>query len=63
MLKSNRQTIIWVLTGIIIVLFWFSLRDKDHGMEYTLAALGVWGVAYLTNNWLKNEKKEKEKEE
>ena len=61
MLKRYGSYLIWTLTGIIIILFWFSLRDQEHRMEYTLAAIVVWGITYLVNRMVKNEK-DQEKE-
>ena len=58
MLKEYGSFLIWTLTILIIILFWFSLRDEQNRMEYTLAALVVWGVTYLINRKVKNEKEE-----
>jgi hypothetical protein len=29
-------------------------------MEYTLAAIAVWGLSFLVNRWVKNEKNKEE---
>jgi hypothetical protein len=40
--------------------FWVSLRSQDDQVMYTIIALIVWGVAFLANRWLKDEKDQKE---
>jgi membrane protein required for beta-lactamase induction len=55
-----KDAILWSLMTIVVVLFWFSFRSPVHQMEYTLAALVFWGITYLVNRKLKNEKNQEE---
>jgi hypothetical protein len=41
-----QKVIIWIFIGAVIVLFWLSLRDEKHALEYGTAALLVWGATY-----------------
>lgn len=54
-MSKYRNPIIWTMMAIVIVLFWFSLRSTTMQMEFTLAALAMWGLTYLVNRKLKNE--------
>ncbi len=52
----NRNIILWILTLFAIAAFWISIRTPEHQVEYTLAALGIWGVVWLLNRRFKKEK-------
>jgi nicotinamide riboside transporter PnuC len=60
MLKKYGNAIIWSLTGIIIILFWLSIRMEAHQIEFTLAAIAVWGISFLVNRKIRNEKNKEE---
>lgn len=59
-MHKYRNTIIWSMMGVVIILFWVSLRSPDLQMEFTLAAIGMWGITFLVNRKLKNEEDQKE---
>lgn len=59
-MSKHRNKIIWGLMGIVIILFWFSLRSPDQQMEFTVAAIGVWGLTYFINRKLKDEEDQQE---
>lgn len=51
----------WIFMISALVIFWLSLRGQENNLEYTLLALGLIGVAWVTNFHLrKYEKKEKD---
>lgn len=43
--------VVWTLTIMAIVAFWFSLRDQTQSFNFTLAALGLWAVAFVVNRY------------
>lgn len=47
------KVIAWVLIVIALGLFWISIRSQEYQMEYTIAALVTWGIAFLFNRWVK----------
>ncbi|MEM9327012.1 MAG: hypothetical protein AAGA85_15195 [Bacteroidota bacterium] len=49
MTAKAHKIIVWSLIIVAVVIFWISLRTDEYELEYTLAALGVWGIAYLIN--------------
>jgi len=46
---KTHKVVVWGLILVAIALFWISLRTNENELEYTLAALAVWGVAFLIN--------------
>lgn len=51
----------WIFMLLAVVFFWLSLRSTEGNMEYTLYALGMIVIAWITNYFLKkHEKKEKD---
>ncbi len=52
-MKDLKKVIVWILIILAFGMFWISLRTDTREFEYTLAALGVWGVAFLVNKYLK----------
>ena len=59
-MHKHRNTIVWSMMGVVIILFWVSLRSPDLQMEFTLAAIAMWGVTFLVNRKLKNEEDQTE---
>ncbi|MDW3193105.1 MAG: hypothetical protein R8G66_12105 [Cytophagales bacterium] len=45
-MNQIQKVIIWVMIGTVFVLFWLSLRDEAHALEYGTAALLVWGATH-----------------
>ena len=43
----------WALIGLSFVAFYFSLRSQTMKLQYAIAALVVWGLAYLVSRWVK----------
>ncbi|MFT4737939.1 MAG: hypothetical protein ACI8QD_000631 [Cyclobacteriaceae bacterium] len=58
MISKYSNTIIWSMTGVVIVLFWISLRSETYQTEFTAAAISVWLLSFLLNRRFKSEKKE-----
>lgn len=56
-MSQGKTIIVWSLTGVAIIAFWFSLRTTENEMEYTLLALAIWGIAFGVNRIFKNEDK------
>ncbi|MEP1097215.1 MAG: hypothetical protein ABJG78_19020 [Cyclobacteriaceae bacterium] len=44
-------TLIWSFTILAFVFFFFSLRSNGNEMEYSIVALGLWGIAFLLNKY------------
>ena len=42
-------TLIWLFTIAAFVFLFFSLRSDKNEMEYTIIALGLWGIAFIIN--------------
>ena len=59
-MHKYRNTIVWSMMGVVIILFWVSLRSPDLQMEFILAAIAMWGVTFLVNRKLKNEEDQTE---
>lgn len=60
-MSKHRNIIVWSMMVVVLLLFWFSIRSTVYQMEFTLAALGVWGLTYLINRNLKNEEDQEER--
>ena len=54
-MSRHRNKIVWGMMAVVILLFWFSLRSPDMQMEFTVAAIGMWGITYFVNRKLKDE--------
>lgn len=50
-----ERVVYWFLFGLAIATFYIGLRAKAYQVEYTLAALGFWFLAYLINMRLKRD--------
>lgn len=49
------RTIYWILMVILIMVFWYSLRYAgDQAMMYSFIALGIWGVTFALNRYIKS---------
>ncbi len=59
------RIVYWVLWAIVVLVFYYSLRYAgDQAMEYTLAALFFWILAFVLNKYIKKiEEKEGNDEE
>jgi hypothetical protein len=61
--KANRSLIkilnvsVWVLLILSIMAFYVSLRTPYYSLEYSLIALGLWGIVFGLNYWLRKIKK------
>ncbi len=49
MSAKTHKILVWILIFVAMALFWISLRTDENELEYTLAALGVWGIAFVVN--------------
>jgi len=55
--KTKVLTIIyWPLFSVAIWLFYVSIRSTTKQLEYSVAALAAWGLAFGINYLLKKEK-------
>lgn len=55
------KVITWIFMLLAVVFFWLSLRSTEDNLEYTLYALGMIVIAWITNYLLKkHEAKEKD---
>ncbi len=52
-----KRVVVWTLIILAIIAFWISIRSQENQMEYTLAALGLWGLSWLTNKFIKEDKR------
>lgn len=60
-MKKTLKITTWFFIILAFVFFWLSLRSDKDNLEYTLYALGLIVVAWITNFYLrKHEKKEKD---
>ncbi len=61
-LSKLLKVLNWILIGGALILLWLSLRSEEGQMEYSIAALGVWGLAWFVCYLMKrqNEKTEKD---
>ena len=50
-MSKLKKIVVWVLIILAAILFWISLRFEEQALEYTLAALAVWAVAFLINKF------------
>lgn len=54
------KTLTWIFIVLAVVFFWLGLRSREADVEYTLYAMGMILVAWVSNYFLKkHEKKEK----
>lgn len=58
-----KNKVIWTLTILAFLFFFFSLRTKENEILYSVIALIIWGIAFLLNKFLPTDTNEKEKEE
>lgn len=49
-----RKYITWSLIFVIVILFWLSLRSETLQLEFSIAALVVWGITFFLDKQLKN---------
>ena len=47
----------WILIALSFVAFYFSIRSDTMALQYAIAALVIWGVAFLISQWIKKIKK------
>ena len=62
-MKTPRilQITTWTFMILAVVFFWLGLRSREDNVEYTLYAMGMIIIAWVTNYLLrKHEKKEKD---
>ena len=52
-MKRSPSTWVWAFALAAMAALWASLRSPDRQMEYTLAALGLWGISFLINRYFK----------
>jgi hypothetical protein len=52
-----------VFTILAIVFLYFSLRIKGDELTYALISLGLWGIAFLLNQYSRKKKAIEEKKE
>jgi len=53
--KNLYKTAYWLVLVLAVGAFYISLRTDRYQLEYTLAALGLWGGAYLINRLIKKQ--------
>ncbi|MGB3182765.1 MAG: hypothetical protein WBB45_15350 [Cyclobacteriaceae bacterium] len=59
--KMKRLRIFsWIFMGLALVTFYLSLRSPSDNVEYTVAALAIWSIAFLFHYLLQQEKKKQE---
>jgi hypothetical protein len=44
---------VWVVLILSIMAFYISLRTPYYSLEYSLIALGLWGIVFGLNYWLR----------
>jgi len=49
----------WALIALSFVAFYFSIRSETKALQYAIAALLIWGVAFLISQWIKKIKSRK----
>lgn len=55
--KAKVLTIVyWLLFAVALWMFYVSIRSTSQQLEYSIAALSVWGLAFGVNYLLKKEK-------
>ncbi|MFA0960988.1 hypothetical protein AB9P05_04230 [Roseivirga sp. BDSF3-8] len=54
---KTLRVLSWIFMGIALVIFYLSLRSRYNNLEYTIAALAAWGVAFVFHHLLQKEKK------
>jgi len=63
MIIRYRKYIVWGLIIAVLVIFWISLRSPVNQMEYSIAALVLWGITYLVDKKLKKMEDERQEDE
>ena len=52
-MEKTKRVLVWGLMIVTAVLFYISLRTETEEMEYTVLALAIWLVAFMTNKFWK----------
>ena len=52
-MEKFKRALVWGLMIVAAILFWISLRTDTEEIEYTVLALAIWLVAFMTNKFWK----------
>ncbi len=55
-MQRVKNIVVWLFIALALVAFYISLRTDEYEMEAILISLGLWGISFLANRYIKTEK-------